>query len=223
MRRIVRWTIGNVSKEGYDCLRLSIRLWRRLFKSRFEMVVLYNGEPPSVDCPTINQNRFRSSLPFYPTTTSWKLYPPRLDPDAYEIFIDNDLILYEAPDALRQCNDFFITEAWKRCYGKHDSLVPAGFVANSGLFGLPPHFDFGTHLATTGSQWEGHFDEQGLVAAVLARHSATVVPLSDVKVCVPQETMGLGRCGMHFVGLNASYRDHWDNFVRSLISHSILP
>jgi hypothetical protein len=220
MRKIVRWTIGQTNSHAVACLCKSIQLWRKLFDNQFEMVVCYNAAMPVVNCRLVNQNEFKDSLPFSPFTTAWKLYPPRLDIESHEIFIDNDLVLYNKPDCIEEflrTNSCFITQAWKRSYGKNDSLVPENFTANSGLFGLPPGFDFQKAIIRIGSRWETHFDEQGVVAAIMSKTKANIIPLRDIKVCVPEEEFGLARVGMHFVGLNNGYTAHWEHFIQSIL------
>jgi hypothetical protein len=48
-------------------------------------------------------------------------------------------------------------------------------------------------------------DEQGLQTAVLQRHDPFVVNNTEVSICspFPPHVRSLGRCGAHFVGLNA--------------------
>ena len=184
------------------------------------MYVCYNQEEPDVDCELINQNEHWDSLPFKPTGCGWKFYPPRLDIEAHEIFIDNDMILYDTNKVLNYFlshnNVFFATEPWKRTYGKYDGLVPRNFNINAGFIGLPPGFDIASEIRQKGGGWDGWFDEQGLVALILSSKQTLIHPKEEIKICVPENGFGLAKCGMHFVGMNSGYNlEIWNNFLAS--------
>jgi hypothetical protein len=101
---------------------------------------------------------------------------------------------------------------------------------NCGIRGLPPDFDLEAALrwalARVPTRLTSELDEQGLQVAALSNFGTIgVVTLDEVTICspFPPHLPGLGRCGAHFVGLNAheipwSYlgrpalevrREHW--------------
>ncbi len=107
---------------------------------------------------------------------------------------------------------------------------------NSGIRGLPPNFDLESKLESTlvqsGVQLQSELDEQGLQAAVLTRSNLFVVGTDDVAICspFPDHQQRLGKCGVHFVGLNRktlpwilqgrgaheSVRELWDSYANEL-------
>lgn len=178
----------------------------------------------------------------------WKFSPLRVFPDRYEIALDNDCILWELPGALAAG---IAGDGPDRCVMAEDVRPAFGRFAplcgqeprNSGLRGLPPGFDLASALlaaveeleALTGEpvRMTSELDEQGLQAAALSRRAPLgVVTLEEVTVCSPfhPHTPSLGRCGAHFVGLNARHipwdyydrpadewmREHWESRSRDV-------
>lgn len=87
---------------------------------------------------------------------------------------------------------------------------------NSGIRGLPAGFALAERLRAVLDEQPttlvSELDEQGLQAVALSRAIAPrVVSLQDVTICspFPPHLPHLGRCGAHFVGLNAR-RFGWD-------------
>lgn len=101
---------------------------------------------------------------------------------------------------------------------------------NSGIRGLPPGFPLEQALrdllSERSNMLTSELDEQGLQVAMLERAgSPLVVRVEEVTICspFPPHQPHLGRCGAHFVGLNARQlpwqyegrpavehlRDHW--------------
>lgn len=137
-----------------------------------------------------------------PSGPAWKLYPPRLRREAHEIIMDNDLVIHEKSpqiDSFLAGSHFLATRAIARCFSVYDSLVSPDVLINSGLVGLPPHFDYAKELKETllGS-WNSHFDEQGLVAACITRHRYELLNLS-IKSSIFDIA---GEIGTHFIGAN---------------------
>jgi hypothetical protein len=145
---------------------------------------------------------------------AWKLAPPRLFPQAHEISLDNDYILWDLPPALEQ----WLTENDPPCVLAADVRPAFGRFAdltrteprNTGLRGLPPHYDLGAALERVLEQHErplqSELDEQGLqVVAMELDRPVRIVPTEDVTVCSPiwPHQPWLGRAGAHFVGINA--------------------
>ncbi len=172
---------------------------------------------------------------------AWKLAPVRVFPSAFELSLDNDVILWAIPPAIK---DWLESGDQDACLMAADMLPALGqFSAlcsnralNSGIRGLPPGFDFETRLQAmlleTGIILESELDEQGLQAATLLQSKLFVVGTEDVSICspFPMHQQHLGRCGAHFVGLNPKYtpwtlegrpaheviRERWDSHLPQL-------
>jgi hypothetical protein len=225
MKSLFRWTIGdNSSKEGIECLSHSISLIKKKYGDSCDYFVCHSGNNVNnlnlKGVNFIDQRSFTNSISIKPFGTSWKLYPPRIRIDSHEIFLDNDLIVYGSLpiiDSFFKSDDvFFCTEGLKRRYGKYDSLIASHQKLNTGLFGLPPNFDFGQKIESKLSgNWEGHFDEQGLVASILLEYNVKVIPISDIYIACKDaaEHLSFGRAGIHFVGLNSGNSFYWNEYL----------
>jgi hypothetical protein len=211
VKPLVRWTIGPVSNEGFHCLHLSIQSFLSCYD--VEPVICHNQLTPlqreqihSWGYHTCDQQSRISSSVIAPMGVAWKLYPPRLDPSRHELFIDNDLIITKP---IEEITKFFsadtplVMEGDNRLYGQYDKFIPPNFIINSGLFGLPPHFDFQLNKS-----WEINcperplsltWDEQGFVAAILCEHKPLLISNETITNC---ETTLIKSDGMHFVGVN---------------------
>lgn len=201
---LVRWTVGP-SGSPYDdfILRRSICNFRRIYGGLFDYVVCFNGRTRSeldgLDVDLIEQKPVEG-MP-EPHGVAWKLYPPRLRPEAHELFMDHDVVLVQRItqiDRFLSLPDAFIyseSPPDSRNYGKFDRAVREGFRLNSGLFGVPPGFQF--DFSEVGS-WQGYFDEQGFVAASLC-HKPRAIPISieDLWICESEEIPEAK--GYHFV------------------------
>jgi hypothetical protein len=227
----VRWTIGDVSAQGFAALRLSIWGAARLFGPRARYLVGVNTVEPAEAArrcgavpAAVEWRRCDGDVPAFllrrldegfAEGVAWKLAPVRLFPDAHELALDNDCILWSMPPAVaawlgsgerRGC---LLAADVQACFGQFADLCGAE-PRNSGLRGLPPGLDFEAELAALVGQRAGilrsELDEQGLqVAAVRASASRVdVVAVDDVSICspFPPHVPSLGRCGAHFVGLN---------------------
>ncbi len=227
----VRWTVGGVHPRGLDALRLSIAGARRLFADRAAYVVCVNSRPidevrravgpladsvawhksEDAELPPILRARLDATLA---EGVGWKFAPARCFPDLPELSLDNDCILWDWPPALaawlaRSDRACLMADDVRRGFGIFDELCgPAS--RNSGIRGLPAGFDleaaFAPLLACRPQRLTSELDEQGLQAAALERSGDLLsVPCEDVTICSPfyPHQPHLGRCGAHFVGLNA--------------------
>jgi hypothetical protein len=233
-KTLARWTITRVSQDGFDCLAHSIDLVRKIYSNEWDCVICHNELNDSqlqflerVGVPMIAQENFSNSLPISPSGNGWKLYPPRLRKTAYEIFVDNDLVISKRHHIIAEAiktNKPIMCEALERAFGRYDGMVPLGKKLNSGLIGLPPMFDFQAkltklisfrwidHIDTKWNDVRGHFDEQGLVAAAL-HEECLVLPISDFQVC--KREYKPDRFGSHFVGLNYGLNMFWNEYKKT--------
>lgn len=226
---LLRWTIGPVNPLGFEILGHSVRRFQS-FQNDFDLLICHNQLDASqleilkrLDIQLYCQDEYVSKLIFPPEGCGWKLYPPRLRPDAHEVIMDNDLVLFDDICLKKFVGEdcLLITEANGRRLGNFDSSVPAGVKINSGLIGLPPGFDFEKEIlemqAASGRQrFEGFFDEQGLVAAVVSKYRYTLISLDEIWVCSDQ--LRLTPVGIHFVRANQGYADPWNEYRRLRLS-----
>jgi hypothetical protein len=176
----------------------------------------------------------------------WKFAPLRVFPDRYELALDNDCILWEMPPAVRvalysqpQC--CILAEDARTCLGRFAPLCGPE-PRNSGIRGTPAEFDLGASLRRilerSPCRLRSELDEQGLqVAALTASCTPQIVGTTDVAICspFPPHSMEMGRCGAHFVGLNARNlpweydgrpaseirRAHWYGLRETIIAHVV--
>ena len=234
----VRWTIGDVSDRGWEELRLSVWGARKLFGPGATYAVCVNtvsvgaaqdktGPLPAgvewhrivaADIPSVLTEHLDAGMS---EGTGWKLAPLRLYPGRHELSLDNDCVLWDVPDAMRQWlaspTDRLFAADVTVAVGQFEPEV-GGLPRNSGIRGLPPGFDFEAALREALARAErrlgrrvalsSELDEQGLQAAAVAVDGPPrVVPVSDVSICSPfwPHLPDVGRCGAHFVGSNARH------------------
>lgn len=244
----IRWTVGDVSRNGFEALRLSVWGAWRLFGPEAAYTICVNSLPVEAaeervgDLPdgvrwhAVSRNDVPSFLRPHldrkmAEGTAWKLSPLRLFPHRYELSMDNDCILWGAPRAIR---------TWLRDESGRDACVLAEDVRqcanqfaelcgheprNAGLRGLPPGFDLETALRTVLTQrpvvMTSELDEQGIQTAALSRAAPLrIVSVEEVTVCspFPPHLPHLGSCGAHFVGLNAQ-KLAWSKDGRPAVDH----
>lgn len=217
---IIRWTVGNVSSYGIDCLKQSISSWKSLYGDSFDYYLCYNNidvNKLNFDVSLINQNEHLNSLSIGPNLTAWKLYPPRISMESHEIFIDNDLIVYEKipliDSFLKSKNIFFCTEGLRKNFGLYEKENRENLKINSGFFGIPPYFDFRVFIDNEiKHEWTGWFDEQGIVSSILSNNDYNLISLDEVAVCLNE--FKFGKYGVHFVGLNGGNNIPWEDWLK---------
>lgn len=228
----IRWTIGDVSHRGFEALRLSIWGAWRLFGAEADYWVSVNtvsvararelvGPVPGA----VTWGTADACLPAWLRArfldaglaegVAWKLAPLRCFTDRRELSLDNDVILWDMPPALAA---WLADEHPERCLLAEDVVPSFGqFTAlcgpralNSGIRGLPGGFALGERLRAVLDEHPAilvsELDEQGLQAAALSHATGPhVISVKDVTICspFPPHLPHLGRCGAHFVGLNA--------------------
>ena len=225
MKPLVRWTVGGTNnKLAFDCLRKSINNFVRLYGKKFDYVICYNNckkanLPQNIEL--FDQSLYSNSLPYPPIGNSWKLYPPRLRVQSHEIFIDNDVIIYnpieQLDDFLRRQDTFVASEALKKNDNIYMNMLAAEAPAiNTGFLGLPPHFDFGSEIQKKIiSPWSHIFDEQGLTNLILTENlKASIISLDQIWVASSEYRVGT--CGTHFVGLNSIKCSFYKQFIKNI-------
>ena len=238
----LRWTIGDVSAAGWEALRLALHGARRLFGARPAYHVFVNSvaidaareragpvpeeirwhqapaEPPAALRPFLDAGMSEG--------TAWKFVPVQIDPGVRELAFDNDVILWALPDALREWlardDARLIAEDVAMGHGRFAALAGSE-PRNSGIRGTPAGFDLEAAIAAVLAEHpaplDSELDEQGLqIAAMMRGGDPLVVRTSEVSICspFPPHQAELGRCGAHFVGLNAHDFD-WDFYGRPAI------
>lgn len=188
-RVAIRWTVGDVSQRGFQALRLSVLGARRVFGSRAVYVVCVNSVPIDV---------VRARLGETSDLVEWKRSNGHI------------------PAFLRNCLDSTLAQdvAWKfapmRMFPDRFAPFCGPEPRNTGIRGLPPHFDLETALQDVlrrapGIRLTGEVDEQGLQIAALSRIAKPfIVTKDEVTICspFPPHVRRIGTCGAHFVGLN---------------------
>lgn len=227
---IIRWTFGLNSKESMDCLKLSIKNFYKFYKDEFRYFLCFNNTNPDnfdwckkYNIELINQNQYKKSLFIEPINnhSCWKIYPPRLDINSYEIFMDNDLVLHKKINFINfiEKNKFFMAEAVRKAYGTFQDKINYFCNLNAGLLGVPSGFDFKEKaneiiLENSVSWRNSYYEEQGLVAYIFHKKKCEVISLEQIFICY--DSYKLGRYGNHFVGLNNnSITKFWKFFKKS--------
>jgi hypothetical protein len=230
-RLIVRWTVGDVSAEGFESLGFSIRGAWRMFGDAALYTVCVNTIDPAtakalagpVPCRVTWRAVDRGEMPPFlrphfdhelAEGVGWKFMPLRLCRELPELALDNDCIIWEPPEAFSRWLDgdserTILAEDVRPCFGRFADICGAA-PRNSGIRGLPAGFDFAGRLRHLLDERPGlltsELDEQGLqVAAVSAGTDPLVVTADEVAICspFPPHRPAPGTCGVHFVGLNA--------------------
>ncbi|HEX4750141.1 MAG TPA: hypothetical protein VH302_11420 [Bryobacteraceae bacterium] len=225
----IRWTIGDVSDAGHEALRLSIISAWNLFGGRAKYAVCVNTVPVSTTATrigplpcSVNWIPVSAHIPAWLAShvtpemaegVAWKLMPVRVFPALHELSVDNDVILWRLPSAMKDWLTSREPDACLMAGDVHSALGQFGQACNyralnSGIRGLPPGFDLEDRLRETlvqsGRTLQSELDEQGLQAEVLLKTKLYVISTDDVSICspFPNHQKELGRCGAHFVGLN---------------------
>ncbi|WP_137387765.1 hypothetical protein [Rhodoligotrophos defluvii] len=226
----IRWTIGDVSRRGFEALRFSIFGATKVYGALARYSVCVNTlsiaeakrrTGPVPDDVEWRQVQFDDIPDFIrwqldrgmAEGVAWKFAPLRLYPERHELALDNDCILWREPSALRawrQAEDASTTilaEDVRPAFGQFSRFCHAP--RNSGVRGLPPGLDYGrllrALLARSGVVLRSELDEQGLQAAALMTFTRCLhVSLADVSLCSPfsPNTTGFGENGAHFIGIN---------------------
>ncbi len=226
----IRWTIGDVSQQGFEALRLSVLGARKIFGAQAAYAICVNtipvprareltGElPPEVQwidatglLPRWLHGYFDEGMA---EGVGWKFAPLRVFPDRYELALDNDCILWDVPTSIRTAvsatPQLCVLAADVSTYHGQFTAICGPEPRNTGIRGTPAMFDLAGALRgildAHAVRLRSESDEQGLqVAALTTSSPVEIVSTTDVAICspFPPHSAELGRCGAHFVGLNA--------------------
>lgn len=214
MKPICRYTLGNVSRTGLIVLKESIKLMQKLYD--FEICVCFN-QVSSYHVEFVKDLGVKSceavphSLSISAEVENWKLYPPRLSLDVHELVIDNDYLLTKRLEEidlfLASDNLFLVSEDNDKNYGQFTPFVDYRFGLNSGLYGMPPGYDFAADIERLLVQyeitkWSPRFDDQGLISCLFLNKPHVMVPLWKVPFVCSNYRLVSNTYGYHFVEVN---------------------
>lgn len=236
MRPIIRWSIGPVKPNGFKVLSLSVKATKKLFPE-CDLVICYNqisseeiAQLEKLEVRLVNSELHKSFLlkPSKGYNVYWKLYPPRIEINSSEIFLDNDIILTKRPPEINKFLENNSTLLYQGLnankHGQFAKASPCGIRINSGIFGIPPHFDLNKRALKiikklNITSWENRFDEQGLIAATLLEYCPYhIIPLTTVPILEPNFSLDKltteSCCGYHFVKVNYEQsHEAWREFM----------
>ena len=226
---LVRWTISGVcSRQGFICLKCSVRFFRNIYKE-LDYVVCHNNLDAeqlkfvqSLGVPLVDQSLYVHSLPIPPDYCAWKFYPPRLKPGSHEIYMDNDILWHKkspSVDVFLQSNKLLCSEAATpiSLYGQYPNML--GRSINAGMIGVPPNFDLASAISNKiQGPWSTHFDDQGMFAWIVSENAHIYIPLLELWICGWQtdDDFTDKHCGWHFVALNKGYVVKWNAYINKL-------
>jgi hypothetical protein len=105
-------------------------------------------------------------------------------------------------------------------FGKYHGDVTTGHAINSGLYGMPPGFDFEAKIKEVQKDdrvraWESRFDDQGL-SRILSVDMPFILLEQDKLPCCDFEHVE-SEYGWHLVGANrADYHPTWERIKRQI-------
>lgn len=234
----IHWTIGDVSPAGFHALQLSVWGAVRVFGQDAGYAICVNGitlaqaqeqtgplplQPQWIQADKLLPPVLDGHVDDSARDAIWRLAPPRMFADRYEIALDNDCILWDMPLTLR---DWLRTGRGRDCLMAEDTRITYGQFAdycppkprNAGLRAMPPGFDLEKAIARVLEQRRADcgqrpvvanaMDAQGLLTASLSSNGCVrALALHEVTMCSPFSPYlpYVGSCGAHFVGLNARH------------------
>jgi len=224
---ILRYTIGPVPPIGFQILRESVKLMRRIYPELTITICHNQLNPKQVDflkrLEVYLHEQKHEILYCAPTVENWKLYPPRIDINQHELVIDNDVIFEKR---IKQIDEFLtsnkpvVMSAVHRAYGQFEEFVNKETYVNCGIYGMPPGFDFEAKIkefcwikGTT--SWSPRFDDQGLVAAALTSSDHIMIPMDEILPLGEGSDFREGN-GYHFISSNRDgYHTAWDGYKKN--------
>lgn len=217
--------MGPASETGFEILAHSVKEFKRIYTDEFDYLICHNNlnadqlkivESLGVDLYSQSVKDWKNQGVKFPHSGGgpcWVLFPPRIRPESHELFIDNDLILFNRLphlDAFLGSNVLISSSAINRAYGPYDAFVPK-IKINTGFYGVPPNFDFGEEIkkmiSKSPTPFDGQWAMQGIMASIFVKYPHILIPLKDLRAMgdyIPQR-----RYGIHFIGANRVETKAW--------------
>ncbi|MEM7036337.1 MAG: hypothetical protein AAF570_05095, partial [Bacteroidota bacterium] len=152
----------------------------------------------------------------------------RIDADKFELFLDNDVIIWRLPEAIRtwiKTNSILVSEDWNGAhYGEFSDSLKTTDSYNAGILGMPPGFEI--DLPNT-SLYSDHFhSEQGSVASRIVNSGKPIRLIRKktiyqanhfLKSRIPAAQM-LTRFSIgHFCGCTYCHFFEWDKYFKDAV------
>jgi len=207
MKPLFRWVIGDVNPEGFCVLSQAITNALRLYKNDFDFLICSNAvnstckkklqeisrkfdievyDQSWIDLP-LDESLILKSSDRIRQGTFWKLCPTRMRLESHEIICDNDIVFANPINSILEFlenKNILMMKEDAFCVGKYFKLFKEKENYNSGLYGLPPGYDFEDDLKATWSEsrysellWR---DEQGLVTGTLKKHEHITIEADEI-------------------------------------------
>lgn len=240
---VLRWTFGEtkaykLSSQAWDMLEYSIKFCILLFKAEFNHInffICYNNlsrkAKKIVKDIALNNSieaiDVSEMLPFELRNSNvknswWKYAPTRMDRQAYEIIIDNDVVMWEIPDTLRMALEknamVALEDGVGGYYGEFKKEVEDlhdKFALNAGLMGFPPGVEINLSAAIEKHLKDYFFSEQGYTALNYAKYNGLklLIPLSEIQQLninrIGPEQLISKHKGGHFCGCSFNIENNW--------------
>lgn len=238
---IIRWTFGEAigrttSLQALDMLECSIK-YASIHFPNAEKYLCYNSiSSPRLlrqldslrafDVTFIDQSEFSPIFQNVNGKNSfWKYLPTRINKEKYELFLDNDVVIWRLNSAIPEwlkSQGALISEDWNgQFYGELSKEIPVGRNLNTGVLGLPPGIEI--HLPDIRQFQEFFHTEQGFVVHEILNSE---IPLMIIdKECIFQANHFLDRRPTlkeviekfdigHFCGCSYSHYFEWDKYYK---------
>ncbi len=248
---VVRWTFGAtksrmLSSQALDLLDLSVKFAILLFKAtsrNIKFIICYNNLNDyvldevqkisavngifSMDVSDLLPNELGNEDS---KNSWWKYAPPRIDEEAYEIIMDNDVIIWGIPETLKNSIEknalVALTDAAGKYYGDYKEKIEElnnELKLNAGLIGLPPNFAIDPSEILENLPQDHFHSEQGFTALKFAKYDKLkyLIPLSEIEqlnvnMLDPEEL--ISKCvGGHFCGCSYGHYSFWNDIYANYV------
>ncbi len=248
---ILRWTFGEIksgynSPQGLELLKYAIKFARVIFPREFDNIEYYICYNTIKDSTLKKIEKFSDKhnvrlldvFDLLPDILKedgiknswWKYALPRIDIGKYEVIMDNDVILWNIPDILKQSIAESALIALKdgagKFYGDFKNEIEAidnDLELNAGLLGFPKGYAFNLTEIIENPPKDCFFSEQGFTALNFAQYKGVkyLIPLSEIQQLnvhrIEALELLLNHKGGHFCGCNFGPEVFWDKMYRDQV------